>query len=184
MTSGTCSFQGGDDAQKASSPSAELSSGCRGNIASPFTGASPQSGSYGYWEPGFAGEGGMAPVARMPVAASADQEGAAPAVADECGGGVPVSGAGLMSFRALECLLRGIIRPGILKLLSNSQAWLALVIPIGDCVVVAWGQAREQPGIELVLPVVAGGFDGGKPLVASVELSGWASPVTSRLPAH
>jgi hypothetical protein len=54
------------------------------------------------------------------VAARADQVGAEPAVTGECaGGGVPVSGVGLMSFRTLECLLLGIICPGNLEIVDK-----------------------------------------------------------------
>ena len=65
-------------------------------------------GGYGYRQPGLAGEGGVDSVdGADAVAACADQVGTHPAVAGKRGAGVPVSRDGLVSFRALECLLRG-----------------------------------------------------------------------------
>ena len=65
-------------------------------------------GGHGYRQPEKAGEGGVDSVdGADAVAACADQVGTHPAVAGKRGAGVPVSRDGLVSFRALECLLRG-----------------------------------------------------------------------------
>ena len=73
-------------------------------ISRPIHGCeSVMSGGYGHWEPGFAGEGCVDGVGGADAVSScADQVGADPAVVGERGGGgVPVSGDGLVSFRAL-----------------------------------------------------------------------------------
>ena len=46
------------------------------------------------------------------VAAGADEVGADAAVPGEGGQGVPVAGDDLVSFRAFECLLAGVVGPG------------------------------------------------------------------------
>jgi hypothetical protein len=118
------------------------------------------------------------------VVAGADQVGADAAVVGEGGQRGPVAGDGLMSFRAFEGLLTGIVGPGYGEVSGEGEDLVGFggqafgegvsgVVALGpgsvavggdasgDCCVVAGAQVGEQRGVEVVAVVGVGGGDRG-----------------------